>query len=181
MPKLTKTALRRKQPVTDELLIPADDVQRQLLDDAVAGVSNAEQGLALSQIAGQTEESEAQTRVTGARERLDKVRAEVRGKGLSILLVSAGQERYDEVLLECPPTDEQKKEAEERGDGEPLYDPKSFWPTLVAASVPDSDLTADDWRREVFESKAWGPAEIKELKDRTARLYQSSRIVELGN
>lgn len=181
MPKLTKAALRRKKPVTDELLIPVDDAQRQKLEDAKAGLSNAEQGLALAQIAGGSDEAEAEKRVFVARAALEDVKAEVRKTGLSIALVSAGQERWNAVQLECPPTDEQKKEAEEKGDGEPLYDPKTFWPTLVAASVPDSDLTPDDWRREVFESPAWGPAELQELRDRVFALYQSSRIAELGN
>jgi hypothetical protein len=181
MPKLTKTALRRKKPVTDELLIPVDDEQRKLLEDAQSGLRNAEQGLALAQIAGGSDETAAEARVLAARTDLDKARDAVRKTGLSILLVSAGQERWNEVQLECPPTDEQKKVAEEKGEGEPLYDPKTFWPTLVAASVPDSDLTPDDWRREVFESPAWGPAEIQQLKDRTFDLYQASRIAELGN
>lgn len=181
MPKLTKTALRRKRPVTDELLIPADDAQGRKLADALTGLSNAEQGLGLAQIAGQSDADAAEKRVTEARDRVEEVKAEVRKTGLSILLVSAGQERWDEIKLENPPTDEQKKEAEERGEGEPLYDPKTFWPALVAASVPDSDLTSADWQREVFESAAWGPAEIKELKDRVFRLYEASRIIELGN
>lgn len=181
MPKLTRAALRRKKPVTDELLIPADDAQRKLLEDATSGLANAEQGLALVQIAGESDEEAATKRVETARAALEEVRAAVRKTGLSILLVSAGQERWDEIRMECPPTDAQKEEAEQKGEDEPLYDRKIFWPTLVAASVPDSDLTPDDWRREVFESTAWGPAELHQLRDRVSSLYQSSRIVELGN
>jgi len=181
VPKLTKTALRRKKPVTDEVFIPADDAQRQRLEDAQSALKNAEQGLALVQIAGESDEEPAQQRVKEARAALDTVRDEVRKTGLSIVLVCAGQEAYNQALLDCPPTDEQKVKAEEKGEDAPLYDPKAFWPALVAVSVPDTDLTADDWRHEVFESKAWGPAEIQELKDRTFALYTSSRIVELGN
>jgi hypothetical protein len=181
MPKLTKTALRKKQPVTDELLIPATDAERRLLEEARASLTNAEQGLALAQIAGETSADAAELRVKNAREVLASAAAEIRKTGLCITLVSAGQERWDEIRLECPPTEEQKKTAEEKGQDEPLYDPKVFWPTLVAASVPDSDLTAEDWRHEVFESKNWGPAELQELRDRVVALYQTSRIVELGN
>lgn len=181
MPKLTKTALRRKQPVTDELLIPADDAQAQQLFDARSAVANAEQGLSLSQIAGESSESAAAERLATARAALETVKDEIRKTGLSIRLVSAGQERWNEVMLECPPTPEQKAEAETNGEDEPLYDPKAYWPAIVAASVPDSDLTAADWRTEVFESPSWGPEELKELKDRTSALYQRSRIVQLGN
>lgn len=184
MPKLTKTALRRKKPVTDELLIPADDEQRRRLDDAQRAFSNAEQGLSLVQIAGESGdagEKAAQERLDKARNALEAVRAEIRKTGLSIVLVCAGQEAYDDTLLACPPTDEQKQKAEDKAESEPLYDPKAFWPALVAASVPDSDLTAADWRAEVFESSSWGPAELQELKDRTFALYTTSRIIELGN
>lgn len=181
MPKLTRAALRRKKPVSDELLIPADDAQRTLLEDAAKAVKNAEQGLALAQIAGQSEGDAAEKRLIDARARLEEAKAEVRKTGLCIGLVSAGQEQWDQTQLDNPPTEEQKKEAEENGDGEPLYNPDTFWPAIIAASVPDSDLVADDWRREVFESKSWGPAEIQQLKDRTFALYHSSRIAELGN
>ncbi len=181
MPKLTRAALRRKKPVTDELLIPADDAQRKLLEDANGSLANAEQGLALVQIAGESDESQAEERVVAARQVLEEVKTAIRKTGISIQLVSAGQERWDEIRMECPPTDAQKEEAEQKGEDEPLYDRKVFWPTLVAASVPDSDLTPEDWRREVFESAAWGPAELHQLRDRVSSLYQSSRIVELGN
>lgn len=181
MTKLTKTALRRKKPVTDEVLIPADDDQRKRLEDAQQAVKNAEQGLALVQIAGESDEEPARQRVADARAAVEAVREEIRKTGVSIMLVSAGQEKYDEVQLACPPTEEQKKEAEEKSQEEPLYDPRTFWPALVAASVPDSDLTADDWRLIVFESKEWGPAELEELRNRTLSLYMSSRIAQLGN
>lgn len=180
MPKLTKTALRRKQPVTDEVLIPADDDQRRMLRDAQKGLMNAEQGLELAQIAGQSDEEAAELRLKEARAKLEEAKDQVRKMGLSIQLISAGQERWNEIMLESPPTDEQKQKAEEQGEGEPMYDPDTFWPALLAATA-DSDLTADDWRREVFESKNWGPSEITELKNRASGVYQQSRIVELGN
>lgn len=181
MPKLTRTALKRKKPVTDELLIPADDAQAQKLADAEEAVRSTAAGLQLAQVAGESDETAASLRLANARAKREEVRAEIRKTGLSIVLVSAGKERYDEVMLECPPTEEQKKKAEDDGEGEPLYDPDVFWPTLVAVSVPDSDLTAEDWRKLVFESPDWGPTEIKQLKDRTLDLYTSSRIAELGN
>lgn len=180
MPKLTKTALKRKQPVTDELLIPVDDAQAQMLADARSALGSALQGLGLVQMAGESDEAPAEQRVKAAREKLEAVKDEIRKTGLSIVLVSAGQERWDELMLENPPTDEQKQKAEQDGEDEPLYNPDTFWPALVAATA-DSDLTADDWRREVFQSKAWGPEEISELKNRAAGVYQRSRIVALGN
>lgn len=180
MPKLTKTALRRKQPVTDELLIP-DDAQRKLLDDARAAVIQTEHGLSLARIGGESDEKAAEQRLMDARAHLDDVKEAIRKTGLSIVLVSAGQEKYNEVQLSCPPTAEQKTKSEESGEDELLYDPAAFWPALIAASVPDSDLTAEDWRREVFESKAWGPAELKDLRERLVNLYTTSRIADLGN
>lgn len=181
MPKLTKTALRRKPPVTDELLIPASDADAERLLDTQSALDNARQGLALAQVAGESDEAAAHARVFNAKTALTAVQDEIRKTGLSIVLVCAGQSRFNEVMLECPPTEVQKEEAEKAGDQEPTYDPAAFWPAIVAASVPDSDLTPDDWRREVFESKLWGPGELKELRDRTFNLYQRSRIVELGN
>lgn len=182
MPKLTKTALRRKQPVTDEVLIPADDEQRRKLTDANAALENAEQGLGLAQITGQADDlTSAGLRVEEARLKLEAVKDEVRKTGVCFTLVGVGRDRWDEIILANPPTEEQKKEAEEKKTDPPLYDPDTFWPALLAACVPDSDLTAEDWRKEVFESKNWGPSEVKELRDRARIVNLSSRILQLGN
>lgn len=179
MAKLTKAALSRKKPVTDEVLIPADDAQAKRLERAREALASAEEFYRLSEIGGEDLE-DAQLRVRKAEEALTELKAEVRKTGMAFELVGVGRVRWDELIREHPPTKEQQEE-DEKNDTKRTFDPKTFWPALLAETVRDSDLTAEDWRKSVFESPEWGPAELDELRNRASAVNQGSRILELGN
>jgi len=180
MTKLTKAALNRKKPVTDEVLIPADDAQAKRLERAKDKLSTVEQALQLAEM-GDSGTEDAQVRVRKAEEALAAVKADIRKTGTAFDLVGVGRIRWDELLREHPPTDDQRKEDEEKGGLPRTFNPKTFWPALLAETVAESDLTADDWRKEVFESSNWGPGELEELRNRASAVNQGSRILELGN
>lgn len=187
MGKLTKAALSRKKAVSDEVLIPADDLQAQKLATARETLENARRAEQLAQISGDASATTAASLQVGRAEvALEEVKDEIRKKGTAFTLVGVGRLRWDELLREHPPTDEQKAEDEERTKKDPTYqartfDPAAFWPAVLAESVPDSDLTAEDWRKLVFESKEWGPAELDQLRTRASAVNQGSRILQLGN
>jgi hypothetical protein len=182
MAKLTKAGLGRKKPVTDEVLIPADDAQALELDRARTELANNEQRLSLAVIGGDAEDIATSRTVLAASEAaVEAVRDQIRKTGVSITLVGVGRVRWDEILREHPPTDEQKEADKDKPEAErDTFDPKTFWPALLAATA-DSDLTADDWQKEVFGSKNWGPAELHILRERAKAVNAGSRILELGN
>jgi hypothetical protein len=181
--KLTKAALQRKQPVTDEVLIPRDDTQTQALADARQTVENTRQRVAFAQVGGELGQiAQAEQALKAAEQAVAAIRDEIRKTGTCFTLVGVGRVRWDEIVLEHPVTEEQEKaDADKPEDQRLIFNPKTFWPALLAECVPDSTLLADDWRKEVFESKAWGPAELRELRDRAAAVNQGSRILSLGN
>lgn len=182
MAKLTKAGLGRKKPVTDEVLIPADDAQALKLDRAKTEAANTEQRLSLAVIGGDESDILAsRTALVEAEAAVEKVKDQIRKSGVSIMLVGVGRVRWDEIIREHPPTEEMRKEDAELPElDRRIYDTVTFWPALLAATA-DSDLTADDWQKEVFSSPNWGPAELKELRDRASAVNQGSRILELGN
>lgn len=182
MAKLTKAALARKKPVTDEVLIPADDAQALRFEEAQQSVSNTEQRRALAEIGGNAEDlAAAEAALKEAQDALEAVKGEIRKTGVAITLHGVGRVRWDALLAEHPPTAEQKEADKDRPEHERLtFDPKTFWPAVLAETA-ESDLTADDWQKEVFASPNWGPAELHELRERAKAVNTGSRILELGN
>ena len=155
---LNKQAMRRKKPITDEHFVPEDEAQ-------AAKLKFAEQKLSLSRFTGEgVEEAEAE---------LEAVKAEVRETGVAFLITSVGRLRFEELLREHPPTDEQKAEHES------TFNPDTFWPALFAEAI-DGDLTPADWVEDFFDSENWGSAEIKELRDKVQTVHTSTRVAELG-
>jgi hypothetical protein len=181
MAKLTKAALARKKPVTDEVLIPADDAQAVRFEEAQQHVRNMEQRFALAEIGGGEDSVAAQVALTDAREELERAKAEIRKTGVAITLQGVGRVRWDALLAEHPPTAEQKEADKDKPEHErDTFDPKTFWPAVLAETA-ESDLTADDWQKEVFGSPNWGPAELHILRERAKAVNTGSRILELGN
>lgn len=181
MGTLTKDTVRRKKAVTDEVLIPADDEQARKLEEAESHYRTALKGAELALISGDAHaETSASLRVERSRLALEEAKQAVREEGLAFTLVGIGRLRWDELLREHPPTEEMKT-ADKDLEQKRTFNPDTFWPALLAECVRDSDMTADDWRTEVFESKDWGPQELSDLRDRAAAVNQRSRILELGN
>lgn len=182
MTQLTKAALSRKKPVTDEVLIPADDAQALEYERAKDEVANNEQRVSLAVIGGNEEDiALARKALAEAETAVEKVRDEIRKTGVAIMLVGVGRVRWDELLREHSPTEEQKKEDEKLPELEQrTFDPATFWPAVLAATA-NSKLTADDWQTEVFGSSSWGPAELHSLRERAKAVNAGSRILELGN
>lgn len=183
MPKLTKAALSRKKPVTDEVLIPADDAQAEAYVRAKELVEQRAQRVGLAEMGGEEENVRAaRAALEAARAGVEEIRDEIRKTGIAFTLVGVGRVRWDELQVEHKPTEEQEAEDAEKPLAERrTFNPKTFWPALLAESVPDSALSAEDWRREVFESKDWGPAELDELRTRATLVNEGSRILALGN
>lgn len=166
---LTLAALQRKKPASDEFLIASDSAQKAKLDAA-------KQRLSMAQIGGDTDAMAA------AESALELAKDEIRKSGVSFALVSIGRPRLDALLIEHRPTEEmQKEDADKPEEERRTFNPKTFWPALLAVSVPDSKLTAEQWDKNVFSSNAWSSAELAELRDRAFGVNQDSLVVDLGN
>lgn len=166
---LTLAALQRKKPATDEVLIAADSTQKRSLDAA-------QQRLSMAQIGGGAEA------IAAAEEALEAVKAEIRKTGIAFTLVAVGRPRWDELLIEHRPTDEMLKEDEAKAEDERrTFNPATFWPALLAESVPDSKLTAEQWDKAVFTSKDWTAEELSALRSKAVDVNKDSLVIDLGN
>lgn len=166
--QVTKTDIRRKKAIEQVLYLPADEDQAERL-------AAAEQRLNLSMFAGDDEGIEK------AKANLQAMRDEVLEKGLVLTFRSVGRARFDEILLEHPPTEAQVENDKGLPEGERhTFDPETFWPALLADTVV-GDLTAEDWYVEVFQSSQWNAAELKLLRDNAQAVNTQTRVADLGN
>lgn len=164
---ITKTALRRKKAITDTHYVPATD-------EDLEALKFAQQRYNLAQFGGEEKD------VIAAKERLDGVVAQIRKTGLVFDITSVGRVRYEEIIREHPATDAAVAKAKEKGEDPPLFNVDTFWPALCAESVA-GDISAEDWKTDVFESKEWGAGELYALREKLTKVHQSTRVAELGN
>lgn len=160
---ITKAALKRKKPISDDYFVPADDAQ-------AAELKAAESRVSITSFMGSKEDRE-----TAAAE-LKEVQDRVRKDGLVFHIVSIGRVAFEELVREHPPTDEQAGSSEQH-----TFNPVTFWPALFEASIESNGLTADDWRTQVLESADWGSGELYELRKKVEEVNTGTRVANLGN
>lgn len=165
--RITKDHLKKKQPLTRTLLVPLTD------EDTIA-LKEAREENGTAGLLGQPERMEA------AAKRLKETEDRVRREGLEFRFVGIGRRRYEELLRKHPPTAEQQAEAEKEG-ASMTFNPDTFIPALLAETVANSDLTADEWREDVLDSDDWGQGEIAELIGYAMSVNRESRVADLGN
>lgn len=93
---------------------------------------------------------------------------------VDILLRSIGRKRYDALLGDHPPTEEQKKED---GGENLLYNPETFPIALVAESSVEPKMTYEE-AKDLFDE--WNGAELSELFFAALAVNTQRRVVELG-
>ena len=168
MAKITKKSIKTKKAVTRTVLVPADEADVTKLDEARAAAARAR---LLGDTAGAAKADEELARVT----------AEVRESGLEFVFRGIGRKPYEALLREHLPTDEQRADHEARKLQPPQWDVNTFPAALCHASAVDSELSAEDWVTDIFESEDWGPGELAALFNAALEANSDRRVVDLGN
>lgn len=164
---VTLDHLKKKKPLERTLLIPASEEDAKQLADA-------REVLATANMVGD------EKRMTSARAKLDEVEARVRADGIEFVFRGIGRRKYEELIREHPPTKEQVTEAEAEGSVM-SFNPDTFIPVLLEATVVNTDLTAAQWESEVIDSDDWGQGEISTIIGYAMDVNRGTRVAELGN
>lgn len=168
---VTKAMLKRKKPLSKEISFP--DAEQQ------AALNQAEQKLSFERLSASDESGEA---LKAAEAALEAVKKDIRTKGVAFTLIAVGRTRIDELEIEHRATKEMQKEDEAKPEEQRrLVDYDNYWPALLAESVRDSNLTAAEWRKEVFDSPDWGDGELQRIRDTLRAINSASSVAELGN
>lgn len=145
-----------------ELAERVQEVERELQFTRIEADTNKED----AEIAARLAEQEARYKeaVDAATER-----------SVKFVFRSIGRKSFENILRAHPPTEEQKKQAEDRGEdpNDLDWNPDTFPPALVAATLVEPDLT-EEQVNEIFTSDDWSAAEL-------STLYQTAQEAQMVN
>ena len=161
---LSVSKIRGKQPIERRLLIPMNDEHAEMLEEAQSLVSHASFG-------GDADALEkAKTDHASLQDRL------VAEGSLMLIFRGIGRDAFRALQLDHPATETEKEES-----ADIVWSPATFPAALCSASAIDSDLTPEEWLKDVFQSPSWGLGELNAVFNAAFEANSSRRVVELGN
>lgn len=92
---------------------------------------------------------------------------------------SIGRHKFEELIANSPATDKQKKQAMKDGEEEPAWNPDTFMPGLLAASIVTPEISEEEMF-ELWDSEDWNMAELMALFLAALQVNQTRKIVDLG-
>jgi hypothetical protein len=151
------------------------------LADEEADLKDKVNRLKVRQIARPDDPKVAQE-LASAQEELDQVTERLRdGNAVKFVFRSIGRRRYDDLLAENGPSEEQKAEAKKIDPNAELdFDPDKFPQELVAACIVEPELTKSEVA-DMFASEDWNAAELASLFETAFNANTTRRILDLGN
>jgi hypothetical protein len=110
--------------------------------------------------------------------KIDELEAELRKSSVKIVIRSMSRKRYEELLSEHPPTEEQLAEFKDQRQ-KPSFNYETYPIALVCASVIDPELPAEEMA-EWFNSDAWSGGEFTQLFQECVAINSQSNVLILG-
>lgn len=154
--------LRKKKPIEKIVHVPLDPDLVEAYEKAVEDFEAAD--------ARDDDLSVVSAAREAAREKLEE-------QTVSLKFRSIGRKRYDALIHDHPPTDEQNEEHQRQYGQKAPYDVETFAPALIAASCVEPEMTAEQVM-ELFDD--WNPAEVFDLYTAALEVNTQRRVVDLG-
>lgn len=187
----------RKKPVTRKVWISLDS---DTADDLYAALDR------LADLKDRRDKSprdaDLQARVSEAEEEVERLRVIARENSAAFVARSLGRTEFEELQNAYPATEIQQKKAKKDGIGALGFNPDTFPPALILASVQyvcDTDTDEDGKTHDVLEplteefvaeiwdgteegaDSVWNSAEVMGLFTAAYEVNQSRRVLDLGN
>lgn len=158
-----------KKPVLKTIRICLNSELSQALADAEGELQMAEIE------AEHSPNPETAQRLADVQRRIEEARAAATEQSVKFVFRSIGRKTYERLVRENPPTEKQKKEAEDRGDNpdDLDWDAEKFPPLLVAATLVEPELT-EEQVLEIFNSDDWSSTEL-------SILYVTAQEAQMAN
>lgn len=109
---------------------------------------------------------------------LDEAKAKLVEATVTMKFQSLGRKRYEALIAEHPPTEEQNEQALKETQGEAGYNIETFPPALIHASCVDPELSEEDVQ-EIYDT--WNTAELMALFFAALEVNTQRRVADLGN
>jgi hypothetical protein len=94
-----------------------------------------------------------------------------------LTLRAIGRKAYGELVDQHPPTEEQRREAKDRGMQPLDYNPESFAPEIIAASLVDPELSKEEVKI-LFDE--WNQGEVTRLYLAALEVNTGSKIADFS-
>lgn len=179
----------RKRPVTMDHLRSKKQptirkVRLSMSSDVDERLNQAESEFTLAQVQLMADDEDEELKVKADQTKFALKAAQDAAMEDSVEFVfrSMGRKQYDALVDEHPPSEASRKDALKQG-GNPdqlPWDPYTFPPALLAASIVSPALTHEDIM-ELWESNDWSGNEMSELFSAALEAQQARRLVQLGN
>jgi hypothetical protein len=156
--------LKSKQPHTTSRSFPVGEAG----EKAKAALDQARESLSLLNVLnsqrngrGKVDAAAAEAAVKRAQAAYEKVSVTLTFRGLSPVELDALANEFD--VPELSP--EELAELKEKGQKPPEFDVRGYTGALMALAVIDSDLSADEWDEELYESGRWSDGEVYDIRE----------------
>lgn len=163
-----------KKPVVKTVVIPLDS---ELVDRYEKARSELEV-LRIRVDANRERDGDLIDKLDAAQDRYDALRAEMEENSVEFKFHSIGRPAYEALLLQHPPTKEQKEAARKVGE-RAAYNADTFPPALLAASSFEPKMELHE-AEEIWKSSDWNQGELMALFMAAVDCNQARRVVELG-
>lgn len=165
-----------KKPITRTVWLCLDS---ELGDE----LSEAQQALSFAEIDAErhADNPDVRRRLQEAKARAEKANKAASERSIKFVFRSIGRKKYEDIIFAHGPTDAQKEQAADRGEDPDnlMWDPDEFPPALIAASLVEPDLSAEQVM-EIYNSEDWSPAELGVLFNTAQAAQSHASVVELG-
>lgn len=172
----TADHLKKKRPATKTVEVVLDPTLAVELRDAERA-----RDLAQVRLDARPGDHDLQSAVWAAGEAVDvlRARADEEDAVVAVRFRSIGRLAWDELIRDHPPTDEQVAEAKSAGLGDLNFNSDTFPPAVVAASLDDPKMTAEEVA-ELWDSPDWNQAELELLFIAALEVNNSRHTLDLG-
>lgn len=162
-----------KKPNVKRALIPLDSDIADSYEEAKEKFEKAERMLEI-----RPDDPKAQYDFDMTRDAMEIARNVLLDSSVEFVFRSIGRRKYEDLVMEHPPTPDQQETAKKAGDGNYLWNPDTFPQAIIAASVVSPTMEEADVK-EIWESPDWNSPELLSLLNAALEANSSMRIVDI--
>lgn len=163
-----------KKPVTKTVTIAMDS---QVADEYAA--AKEEFDIARQRVAVRPNDSAVVDEFNAAEDRYMAARDAMDDNAVTFTFRAIGRERFEAIVLEHPPTKDQKEQARKAGEHRLGWNLDTFPIALIAESSHEPKLAKHEVE-ELWKSEDWNQAELMTLFFAALEVNQNRRVVDLG-
>lgn len=171
---------------------PIDDVREATIDELLSGkkaLVRTAYFIVDSDLADEWAEARArvdelrysndEAALRSARAVVDDLRARVKEHTRAIRFKALGRDAYEKLVDQFPPSDRQRRDARDRGLGEPSWDLDKFPPRLLAAAAIAPQMSVDQ-AEALWNSEDYNQGELQLILTTALGANGGSRVLSLG-